>query len=134
MIRQVDRDIYLPAIQREFVWGRDRIERLFDSIMADFPIGSFLYWRLEERNKNEWPVYEFIRDFDAEKPHNVPANMSGITKDIILVLDGQQRITSLHIGLRGSYRYFYYRWRDTKLYLNLLKPAFPNDENPEELT
>jgi hypothetical protein len=50
------------------------------------------------------------------------------------VLDGQQRITSLFIGLRGSYRHFFYRWRKTRLYLNLLKPPVPNDENPEELT
>jgi len=134
IIRQVNRDIYLPAIQRELVWGRDRIERLFDSIMADFPIGSFLFWLLEEKNKDEWPIYEFIRDFDEESPHNKPANMAGITKDIKLVLDGQQRITSLLIGLRGSYRYFYYRWHETRLYLNLLKPPIPNDDNPEELT
>ena len=134
IIRQANHDIYLPAIQREFVWGTDRIERLFDSIMADFPIGSFLYWRLEQKNKDEWPVYEFIHDYDGESPHNQPANMAGITKDITLVLDGQQRITSLFIGLRGSYRYFYYRWRKTHLYLDLLKPATPNDDNPEELT
>ena len=38
------------------------------------------------------------------------------------------------IGLRGSYRYFYYRWRNTRLYLNLLKPPAPNEANPEELT
>lgn len=134
IIRQVNRDIFLPAIQREFVWGTDRIERLFDSIMADFPIGSFLYWWLEQKNKNEWPVYEFLRDFDSEDPHNPAANMAGITKDITLVLDGQQRITSLYIGLKGSYRYFYYRWRKTRLYLNLLKPPVPNEDNPEELT
>jgi hypothetical protein len=134
IIRQINRDIYLPAIQREFVWGTDRIERLFDSIMADFPIGSFLYWRLEQKNKDEWPVYEFVRDFDGESPHNEHANMAGITKDITLVLDGQQRITSLFIGLRGSYRYFYYRWQKTRLYLNLLKPPVPNEDNPEELT
>ncbi len=134
IIRQVNSDIYLPAIQREFVWGTDRIERLFDSIMADFPIGSFLYWRLEQKNKDEWPIYEFIRDLDSESPHNQSANMAGIAKDITLVLDGQQRITSLFIGLRGSYRYFYYRWRKTQLYLNLLKAPVPNDDNPEELT
>src|SRR3954466_15596916 len=102
IIRQVNRDIFLPAIQREFVWGTDRIERLFDSIMADFPIGSFLYWRREQKNKNEGPAYEFIREFNTEAPHNPPANMAGITKDITLVLDGQQRIASLFIGLRGS--------------------------------
>jgi Protein of unknown function DUF262 len=134
IVRQVNKEIYLPAIQREFVWGTDRVERLFDSIMSDFPIGSFLYWRLEQQNKNEWPVYEFVREFDAESPHNAPANMAGITRDITLVLDGQQRITSLFVGLRGSYRSFYYRWRKSRLYLNLLKPPAPNDDNPEELT
>jgi hypothetical protein len=134
LIRQVNRDIYLPAIQREFEWETDRIERLFDSIMADFPIGSFLYWKLDQNSKDQWPIYEFVREFDSESPHNAPANMAGITKDITLVLDGQQRITSLYVGLRGSYRYFYYRWRKTRLYLNLLKPPIPNEDNPEELT
>lgn len=134
IIRQVNRDIYLPAIQREFVWSTGRVERLFDSIMADFPIGSFLFWRLQQANKDEWPIYEFIRDFDVENPHNSPANMAGISKDISLVLDGQQRITSLFVGLKGTYRYFYYRWRMTRLYLNLLKTPTPDDENPEELT
>ena len=121
IIRQVNADIYLPAIQREFVWPTEKIERLFDSIMADFPIGSFLYWRLEQKNKDEWPVYEFIRDYDAEAPHNSPANLAGINKDITLVLDGQQRITSLFIGLKGSHRYFYYRWRKTRLYATSYK-------------
>ncbi len=134
IIRQVNRDIYLPAIQRELVWGTDRIERLFDSIMADFPIGTFLYWRLEQKNKDEWPVYQFIRDFDRESPHNPLASMAGIMRDITLVLDGQQRISSLFIGLGGSYRYFYYRWRKTRLYLDLLKRPVPNEDDPEELT
>jgi uncharacterized protein with ParB-like and HNH nuclease domain len=134
LVRLVNHDVYLPAIQREFVWGTNRIERLFDSIMADFPVGSFLFWRLKEENKNAWPIYEFIRDFDTDSPHNPPANMAAITKDITLVLDGQQRITSLLIGLRGSYRYFYYRSRKVKLYLNLVKSPTPNEDNPEELT
>ncbi|MYA17441.1 MAG: DUF262 domain-containing protein [Gammaproteobacteria bacterium] len=134
IVRYVNRDWYLPAIQRELVWGPDQIERLFDSIMADFPIGSFLFWKLEQKNKDEWPIYEFVREYDEEHPHNPLANMAGMQKDITLVLDGQQRITSLFLGLRGSYRYFYYRWRKTRLYLNLLKKPRPNDENPEELT
>src|SRR5579862_8194647 len=134
IIRRVNDDIYLPAIQREFVWGTAKIERLFDSIMADFPIGSFLFWNLEQENKYQWPVYEFIRDFDAEHPHNALANMAGINKDISLVLDGQQRIASFFVGLRGSHRHFYYRWRKTHLFLNLVKAPVPNDESPEELT
>jgi hypothetical protein len=132
LIGQVNRDIYLPAIQRELVWGRDRIERLFDSIMADFPIGTFLFWLLKQENKDKWPVYEFIRDFDEDHPHNPPANMAGITKDIKLVLDGQQRIAAFFIGLRGTYRYSYHGQREARLYLNLLKTDKPNEENPEE--
>jgi hypothetical protein len=133
LIREINRELYLPAIQREFVWGTDKVERLFDSIMGDFPIGSFLYWKLKQEHKDKWPIYEFIRAFDDESPHNPSANLAGTT-DIKLVLDGQQRITSLYIGLKGSYRYFYYRWRKTQLFLNLLKLPSPDEENPEELT
>ena len=123
IIRHVNKDWFLPAIQRELVWNTDRIGRLFDSILSDFPIGSFLFWHLEQQNKNEWPVYEFIRQYNEERPHNVLADMNGIQGDLTLVLDGQQRITSLFIGLKGTYRYFYYRWRITRLYLNL--PDYP---------
>ena len=134
IVRNVNRDWYLPAIQRELVWKPDKVERLFDSIMADFPIGSFLFWKLEQNHKDDWPIYEFIREYDEDKPHNTLANMAGVQKDITLVLDGQQRITSLFLGLKGSYRYFYYRWRKTQLFLNLLKEPVADDENPEELT
>lgn len=57
--------------------------------------------------------------------------MDGVNQDIYLVLDGQQRITSINIALRGSYR-FYRKWRTTRLYLNLLWDK--GDDNPEEMT
>lgn len=134
IIRSINRDAYLPAIQREFVWSTEKIERLFDSVMSDFPVGTFLYWRLKEEHRDKWPVYEFLREYDDEHPHNKDASLTGTNRDIQLVLDGQQRITSLHIGLKGHYRFFYYRWRKTFLYLNLFKKPVANDENPEELT
>lgn len=131
---------FLPAIQREFVWKKEQIERLFDSIMADFPIGSFLFWKVESEEKQNWPVYEFISQYNQESPHNKQANMERadlINKDVTLILDGQQRITSLLIGLQGSYRYFWYRPREEKLYLNLLKKypseGVADDEDSEEL-
>lgn len=132
-IGEVNRTYYLPAIQREFVWDTKRIEKLFDSIMADYPISSFLFWKVREENKKDWISYEFVREFDKENPHNLEANLSTVNKDVYFVLDGQQRLTSLNIGLRGSYRYFYYKWKKTFLYINLLKPAKRNDEDPEEL-
>ena len=128
----LNKDTYLPAIQREFVWGTYAIEKLFDSIMGDYPISSFLFWKIREENKNEWNAYEFIKDYDSDNPHNTEANLAGVNKDIYLVLDGQQRLTSLFIGLKGSYRYFYYRSRKTRLYLNLFKEPVESD-NPEEL-
>ena len=51
IVKRVNRDWYLPEIQRELVWNPDKIERLFDSIMSDFPIGPFLFWNLEQENK-----------------------------------------------------------------------------------
>lgn len=134
VISDINRDYYLPAIQREFVWEPARIEKLFDSILGDYPIGSMLFWKVKEENKDDWTVYEFVRDFDKENPHNKLADLKGINRDIHLVLDGQQRLTSLCIGLKGTYRYFYFKWRTTKLYLNLLKLPISDEENPEELT
>ncbi len=133
ILEGVNRDIFLPAIQREYVWSMQMVEKLFDSIMGDYPISSFLFWKIKEENKKDWITYEFIKDFDMENPHNEEANISGINKDIYLVLDGQQRLTSLFIGLKGTYSYFYYRNRQTSLFLNLTKKPLKNEDNPEEL-
>jgi hypothetical protein len=129
----LNRTTFLPAIQREFVWGTYGIEKLFDSIMGEYPISTFLFWKIKEENKKEWTAYEFIRDFDTEQPHNKEASVIGVNQDIFLVLDGQQRLTSLLIGLKGSFRYKYYSWHKTKLYLNILKEPVES-EDPEELT
>lgn len=53
--------IYLPAIQRKFVWKSNQIEKLFDSIMRGYPIGTFLFWDLEENNVNKYTFYKFIQ-------------------------------------------------------------------------
>ncbi len=133
IMEYLNRTTFLPAIQREYVWNTYAIEKLFDSIMGDFPISTFLFWKIKEENKNKWTTYEFIRDYDSENPHNKNANVNGVNQDIFLVLDGQQRLTSLFIGLKGYYRFSYYRWYKTKLYLNILKEPIQPD-NPEELT
>lgn len=128
----VNRTTFLPAIQREYVWNTYQIEKLFDSLMCDYPISTFLFWKIREEDKKKWTSYEFIRDFDQQKPHNKFANLDGVNNDIYLVLDGQQRMTSFNIALKGSYTYFYRKLRKTYLYLNLLHPI--TNDNPEELT
>ena len=92
----VNRKAFLPAIQREFVWGTWDIEKLFDSIMCQYPISSMLFWSIREEQKKDWVSYYFFSDFDATKPHNKEANLNGINNDIFLVLDGQQRLTAIN--------------------------------------
>ncbi len=132
VLEYINQTTFLPAIQREYVWEPEGIEKLFDSIMGKYPISSFLFWKIREEKKNLWTAYKFLSDFDKEDPHNEEANLDGVNQDIYLVLDGQQRLTSLFIGLKGSYRYFYYNWKKTRLYLNLFKEPVRSD-NPEEL-
>jgi uncharacterized protein with ParB-like and HNH nuclease domain len=133
VLEYLNKTTFLPAIQREYVWETEGIEKLFDSLMGNYPISSFLFWKIREENKKLWTAYGFFSDFDKETPHNPEANLAGINQDIYLVLDGQQRLTSLNIGLKGSYRFFYYNWKKTRLYLNLFKEPVRSD-NPEELT
>ena len=115
----------LPAIQREFVWSVDQIETLFDSLMRDYPISSFLFWEVERNNVDKF--YEFVREFhERVSYHNPKDDLSG-ESGIIAILDGQQRLTSLYIGLKGSciYKMPRKRWDNDAavpkrhLYLNL---------------
>lgn len=126
---------FLPAIQREFVWDDDQIERLFDSLMRGYPIGAFLFWEVNSTNKKAFQFYEFIRDYhERDRRHNVPANVSG-EREIIAILDGQQRLTSLYVGLKGTYadKLPRYRWDNPsafpqrKLYVNLLTKSKNGD-------
>ena len=137
-IRNIEQNRYLlPSIQREFEWKHWKIEWLFDSIMRDYPISSFLFWRVEGGTKQEFKFYEFIKDYrERYKTHNEEFNTTG-HNDFTAILDGQQRLTSLYIGLRGSYAYRRPRLKEEnservyptrKLYLNLNNPL----ENEED--
>lgn len=129
VIKDIDSKKYLlPSIQREFVWSTKQIEKLFDSLMMDYPINAFLFWKVPKEKAKEFSFYEFIRDYHQRTGrHNPKANISGVN-DIMAILDGQQRMTSLYIGLKGSYAYktSHKRWDNPhtypsrKLYLNIL--------------
>lgn len=125
----------LPSIQREFVWDTYQITMLFDSLMRDYPINAFLFWEVGKDKLHEFMFYEFLRDYHQTKNyHNEKADLNG-DENIIAVLDGQQRLTSLYIGLKGSYAYklSYKRWDNPdaypvrKLYLNLLQPSVDSE-------
>jgi uncharacterized protein with ParB-like and HNH nuclease domain len=104
-----NRNLLLPDIQREYVWEIDEIERLFESIVDDYPIGSCIFWKTNKTtiNKDKPNLYYFIRDFDKKNTKNekAPETLND-DSEYYIVLDGQQRITSLNIALFGSYKYY----------------------------
>ncbi len=89
---------WLPNIQRPFVWSEEQMCRLFDSLMRDYPISTLLIWRTCEdvAHRKFIDVYHGgLRLSDFKQPKNDHAKQ--------LILDGQQRLQSLFIALRGSY-------------------------------
>lgn len=93
-----DGGFWLPNIQRPFVWGEEQICRLFDSILREYPISTLLVWKTNSRIRcrrfiDTWKSSIRLSDF------YVPED----TKRKSLVLDGQQRLQALFIGLCGSY-------------------------------
>jgi uncharacterized protein with ParB-like and HNH nuclease domain len=88
---------WLPNIQRPFVWSDVQICQLFDSIMREYPISTLLVWKTTSRIRRRkfienWRQSLHLSDF------YVPLD----DKKKCLVLDGQQRLQSLFIGLCGS--------------------------------
>ncbi len=144
---------FLPDIQREYVWlkkaDEKKIEQLFDSILRGYPIGSFLFWKLQkediaksdeqDENKLNFQLYKFIENYDERKPHNEKIYIEQIKRDdLSIVLDGQQRLTSLYIGLKGTRTLKRNKARydnpnayeEKRLYLNLKHQ--PSMDNPED--
>ena len=155
IIEELNQSYFLPDIQREYVWLKKakekKIEQLFDSILRGYPIGSFLFWKLkrndietnkdaqEDSSKLNFQLYKFIENYDERKTHNEKVNIEQINADdLSIVLDGQQRLTSLYIGLKGSRTLKKPKaWWDNpnafeekQLYLNLRYQ--PSEENPND--
>lgn len=109
---------WLPNIQRPFVWREDQIEKLFDSIMREYPISTLLVWKTKSKIRRR----KFLDNYKAGlklTDFYVPED----EKVKLLVLDGQQRLQSLFIGLKGSYD-------KRELYFNILSGE---STSPEEI-
>lgn len=46
----------MPAFQRKYVWSMEQIEKLWDSILLDYPIATFLFWHVDDDNVT-WDTY-----------------------------------------------------------------------------
>lgn len=101
-----NRNMLLPDIQREYVWDTTDIEKLFESIVDDYPVGSCIFWKTNKKvlNDEKPNLYYFISKYKqgVTKNEKAPEFVSDET-NYYIVLDGQQRITSLNIALFGSF-------------------------------
>lgn len=98
----------MPAFQRQYVWSMEQIEKLWDSILLDYPIATFLFWHVDDENIT-WDTYfcNFLSSvtFDSRKQaDSVNYELSSIDVKLTdtAVLDGQQRLTSLFLSLFGE--------------------------------
>lgn len=106
-IDHIDHQEYLiPSIQRKFVWSAPQIETLFDSIMRGYPINSFMFWHIQDSEiKKNFKFYKFLSEYREFFQVNNPDFDAIGCSDFDAIIDGQQRLTSLYIGLKGTYAY-----------------------------
>lgn len=81
--------VKIPQFQRKFVWGIKASAKLIDSIMKGYPIGTFIFWRTNERLRS-------VRNLG-----NISLPEPNHGEYVNYVLDGQQRLTSLFAALKG---------------------------------
>jgi len=154
VMEEINQSYFIPDIQREYVWLKNpekkKIEQLFDSLLRGYPISSFLIWKLkkndiEDKNNKDSDkklniqLYKFIEKYDERKTHNEKIDIDQVnSNDLYIVLDGQQRLTSLYIGLKGSitikrkraYANNPLAYEEKKLYVNL--KHIPNYDDPDD--
>lgn len=90
IIRNIENGTYqIPKFQRDFVWDRNRSAKLIESLLKGYPIGSFILWKTKDRLKSlkklGGEILKDIQDGDF----------------VYYILDGQQRITSLYLAIKG---------------------------------
>lgn len=144
LIKGIKRNEYLlPAIQRSFVWDYVQIEQLFDSIMQGYPINTLMLWKIEDpKIYNEQRFYTVLNHYQERFQETNKQWTTKGDKGFMAIIDGQQRITALNIGLRGSFAYkkprvwwpSQYNSKDLpqrELYLDL-KHVYQNEEDQGE--
>jgi hypothetical protein len=107
ILEKIDENqLFVPAFQREYVWKRDDAKLLIDSLIKEYPTGTMLTW--ETANPPE-----------LKGPHEYNEKQGAVK----LLLDGQQRITTLYMLIRGQIPPYYTApeiMNDTRgLYVNL---------------
>lgn len=109
-------DLILPEFQRGYVWNRNQVKSYLSSLYRGYPTGSFLIWK-------------------TPAPPKVKGEISlEESKSYRLILDGQQRLTSIYVLMEGEAPHFYEGERlFFDLYFNVLKEEFAYYKKSEML-
>ena len=91
-----ERQLLVPAFQREYVWDRENAKELISSLIKDYPTGTMLTW---ETNKPP--------ELKGDDKYNPKQG------NVKIILDGQQRITTLYILMRGKIPPYYKEYEIT---------------------
>jgi uncharacterized protein with ParB-like and HNH nuclease domain len=131
----------MPAFQRQYVWSMEQVEKLWDSILLDYPIATFLFWHINDDNITRDTYFcTFLPNvtFDSRKQAdstNYDLMIIDVRTTDTAILDGQQRLTSLYLSLFGDayIRQIYARKNGngglvTKLLIELNKNKLDVDE------
>ena len=117
LVDMIDRgELRLPELQRRYVWPATRVRDLLDSLYRGYPSGAILVWETTEDIPS--------RDLAIEQRMSVFGSHK-------LLLDGQQRLTSLTAVLRGEPLKFKNRVRPVEIAFNLDHPEGPPTEVTE---
>jgi len=94
----------------------EQVYTLFDSIMRDYPISTFLFWKQDGAflKKEKIKKLEFVKTSKDQNKENTEISTA---KEYFLVLDGQQRLTTFYLVLKGNY---IIRNNPYDLYFNIL--------------
>jgi len=100
IISEINTNIFLPHIQRPFVWERSQMSKLFDSLMRGYPIQTLLFWKTNEEIKVRKFMDVVDSDIDLSTLYQIAKSGAGVEK--VFVLDGQQRLQTLFCLFNGS--------------------------------
>lgn len=94
-----DEKFVLPVIQRPLVWREDKMELLFDTLLKGDSFGGVM---VIEEEKDSKPLFNF-RPFTKDGDLISSRQVDKLTQLQNFVIDGQQRLQSFYIGLKGSF-------------------------------
>jgi hypothetical protein len=100
LIEEMNHSLFLPHIQRPFVWELDQMRRLFDSLMLNYPIQTLLFWRTKSAIKARRFMDQVSWDIDLSTLYDAGKSKENVEK--VFVLDGQQRLQTLYSLFAGG--------------------------------